>query len=71
MEELKKAYGLEYEFQGISFSKNEQKEEWFLKVNPNGRIPALTDGEHNVFESVAVNQYLIEKYDKVRESLVR
>lgn len=64
LEELKKAYGLEYEFQGISFSKNEQKEEWFLKVNPNGRIPALTDGEHNVFESVAVNQYLIEKYDK-------
>jgi glutathione S-transferase len=64
LEELKKAYGLEYEFQGISFSKNEQKEEWFLKINPNGRIPALTDGEHNVFESVAVNQYLIEKYDK-------
>jgi glutathione S-transferase len=35
-----------------------------LKINPNGRIPALSDGEHNVFESVAVNQYLIEKYDK-------
>lgn len=64
LEELKKAYGLDYEFQGISFSKNEQKEEWFLKINPNGRIPALTDGELNVFESVAVNQYLIEKYDK-------
>ena len=35
-----------------------------MKINPNGRIPALTDGELNVFESVAVNQYLIEKYDK-------
>jgi len=22
---------------------NEQKEDWFLKINPNGRIPALTD----------------------------
>lgn len=65
MEELKKAYGLQYEFTGLSFSKNEQKEESFLKVNPNGRIPALTDGEHNVFESAAVNQWLVEKYDKV------
>ena len=25
----------------ISLSKNEQKEEWFLKINPNGRIPAI------------------------------
>lgn len=29
-----------------------------------GRIPALTDGNHNVFESGAVNQWLVEKYDK-------
>lgn len=21
----------------------EQKEDWYLKINPNGRIPALTD----------------------------
>jgi glutathione S-transferase len=36
-----------------------------LKVNPNGRIPALTDGDNNIFESASVNQWLIEKYDKV------
>ncbi|KAG7553578.1 hypothetical protein FFLO_03010 [Filobasidium floriforme] len=64
LEELKRAYVIEYEFASLSFSKNEQKEESFLKVNPNGRIPALTDGDHNVFESGAINQWLVEKYDK-------
>jgi hypothetical protein len=33
--------GLEYNVRAISMSKNEQKEAWFLKINPNGRIPAL------------------------------
>ncbi|KAJ1551664.1 hypothetical protein HK096_005383 [Nowakowskiella sp. JEL0078] len=35
--------GLKYNFYNIDFSKNEQKEDWFLKINPNGRIPALVD----------------------------
>ncbi|KAH7117223.1 hypothetical protein B0J13DRAFT_630152 [Dactylonectria estremocensis] len=42
---------------------NEQKESWFLKINPNGRIPAITDtftdGEQlRVFESGAILEYL-------------
>ncbi|KAF5018633.1 hypothetical protein F66182_9383 [Fusarium sp. NRRL 66182] len=47
---------------------NEQKEDWFLKINPNGRIPALTDrldgNEIRVFESGAMLQYLVDRYDK-------
>jgi glutathione S-transferase len=35
----------------IDIRKNVQKEEWFLEINPNERIPALTDGEQRVFES--------------------
>jgi glutathione S-transferase len=35
-----------------------------------GRIPALTDGDHNVFESGAINQWLVEKYDKVSRKRV-
>ena len=33
--------GVPYNLRPISLSKNEQKEDWYLKVNPNGRIPAL------------------------------
>ena len=33
--------GLEYETHPINMGENEQKEEWFLQINPNGRIPAI------------------------------
>jgi len=59
--------GLKYDTKAISFSKNEQKEEWFLKINPNGRIPAIVDKSNNdfpVFESGAIMLYLVDKYDK-------
>eukprot|EP01112_Ceratiomyxa_fruticulosa_P023230 TRINITY_DN879_c0_g1_i4.p1 TRINITY_DN879_c0_g1~~TRINITY_DN879_c0_g1_i4.p1 ORF type:complete len:238 (-),score=66.34 TRINITY_DN879_c0_g1_i4:125-838(-) len=58
--------GLKYETKTIDLGKNEQKEEWFLKINPNGRIPALVDhknGDFNVFESGAILLYLVERYD--------
>ncbi|KAB5591903.1 Glutathione S-transferase, carboxy-terminal domain containing protein [Ceratobasidium theobromae] len=64
---LKDAYGLNYDFQAISFKKNEQKEPWFLKINPNGRIPALVDRSRDsfaVFESAAILLYLAQHYDK-------
>jgi len=67
LEELKAAYGLEYNFQSLSFAKNEQKEPWFLEINPNGRIPAIVDhnrGGFKVFESAAILLYLAQHYDK-------
>ena len=30
-----------YKVHAISLSKNQQKEDWYLKINPNGRIPAI------------------------------
>jgi GSH-dependent disulfide-bond oxidoreductase len=60
--------GLPYTVKPISLSKLEQKEEWFLKINPNGRIPAIVDhdnGGFQVFESGAILIYLAEKTGKL------
>ncbi|CAI6333090.1 unnamed protein product [Periconia digitata] len=60
--------GLPYKVEKIEIQKNTQKEPWFTAINPNGRIPALTDtftdGETiNLFESGSIMQYLVERYD--------
>lgn len=46
---------------------NRQKEPWFIKLNPNGRIPVLVDRSRNnfvVFETAAIILYLAQHYDK-------
>lgn len=40
---------------------------WFLKINPNGRIPAILDGDQRVFETGAIMLYLTDKYDPERK----
>jgi glutathione S-transferase len=56
--------GLAYETHAVDLSKNEQKQPWFLAINPNGRIPAIVDrdlGGLAVFESGAIMIHLAEK----------
>ena len=60
--------GLPYTVRPISLGKLEQKEDWFLKINPNGRIPAIIDHANDdfaVFESGAILVYLAEKTGKL------
>lgn len=60
--------GLPYRVHALSFDKKEQKSADFLKINPNGRIPAIVDranGDFAVFESGAILIYLAEKTGKL------
>ncbi|KAI0470938.1 glutathione S-transferase GstA [Xylariaceae sp. FL0804] len=61
--------GLKYKVTAIEMSKNVQKEPWYLEINPNGRIPAMTDTFTDgkpirLFESGSILQYLADRYDK-------
>ncbi len=53
--------GIEYEHIPTSFAGDSKKPE-YLAVNPNGRIPALVDDDLVLFESMAINLYLANKY---------
>ena len=60
--------GLPYSVRHIRLDKKEQKEPWYLKINPNGRIPTIIDhdnGDFAVFESGAIMIYLAEKTGKL------
>jgi GST-like protein len=59
--------GLPYEAHRIEFSKNDQRTDEFLSLNPNGKIPAVLDPDGpegrplGLFESGAILLYLAEK----------
>jgi len=53
--------GLDYELELVDLGKNEQKRPAYLAINPNGKIPALVDGETKIFESGACLEYLADK----------
>ncbi len=53
-----------YELRVLDLAGGEQKQDWFLVINPNGRIPAIVDrgnGDFAVFESGAIMLYLAER----------
>ena len=56
--------GLDYELVPIDTLKGEQHSPAYLGVNPNGKTPALVDGEVTVFDSSAILLYLAAKCGK-------
>jgi len=60
-----------YKVYNINLNEMEQKKDWYLKINPNGRIPAIVDRDEDdfaVFESGAILIYLAEKTGKLLPS---
>jgi GSH-dependent disulfide-bond oxidoreductase len=63
--------GLAYHTHAVDISKGEQHRPDFIAINPNGRIPAIVDGDGpggkpiRVFESGAILIYLAEKTGKL------
>lgn len=53
---------LPYEVIPVDLSKKEQKTPEYLKMNPYGKVPVLTDDSTVLYESLIINEYLEEKY---------
>jgi glutathione S-transferase len=56
--------GVAFTLKEIDMRAKEHKSPEFLKINPNGKVPALTDGDVTLFESMAINHYIAEAYKK-------
>ncbi len=56
--------GLDLEMEVVDILKGKQRDPEFLAINPNGKVPALVDGELSLWESNAVMSYLAGKAEK-------
>jgi glutathione S-transferase len=58
MEELE----LNYDVVPVDLRAKEHKSPEYLRLNPNGKVPCLVDGDFTLWESIAINHYLCEKH---------
>jgi glutathione S-transferase len=54
--------GQKYDLVLVDRAKNGQKSEEYLKINPNGRIPTLVDGDLVLFEAAAIVLHLVDQH---------
>lgn len=57
-----KLIGAPYELVHVDYFKGEHKAEPYLSLNPNASVPALTDGDFELWESNAMLQYAADKF---------
>ncbi|XP_019619592.1 PREDICTED: glutathione S-transferase theta-1-like isoform X2 [Branchiostoma belcheri] len=57
-----KANNIVYKDHPVAIRKGEHKSEWFLKINPMGKLPAINDNGFILTESVAILKYLAVRY---------
>ncbi|WP_414473764.1 glutathione S-transferase family protein [Microvirga sp. M2] len=54
--------GAPFEMRLVDRDNNAQKSPEYLKLNPNGRIPVLADGDLVLFETVAIALHLVDRF---------
>ena len=54
--------GKPYELERFTLGQKEMRGPDYTKINPNGRVPTLVDGDTTITESTAIAQYLGAKY---------
>lgn len=59
---MAKELGLEYDNIQINFADGGSRTPEYLKINPNGHVPAIDDDGVVLWESMAINLYLAKKY---------
>lgn len=60
--------GIDYDLKIFDLSTKVQKEPWYEKINPNGKVPAIIDHDRNdfiLFESNAILHYLADREGKL------
>lgn len=55
-----------YEFQLLDMRVGEHLQPDFLAINPFGKVPAIADGDLQLWESGAILLYLAEKFEQVK-----
>ncbi|NMF58953.1 glutathione S-transferase family protein [Pseudanabaena yagii] len=55
-----------YEFQLLDMQAGEHLQPDFLAINPFGKVPAITEGDFQLWESGAILLYLADKYEQVK-----
>jgi glutathione S-transferase len=51
-------------FEHIALEMKDIRAPEFTKINPNAKVPTMIDGDLTLFESMAINLYLANKYNK-------
>src|ERR1700760_2663002 len=56
--------GVAYRLRGVDLMAGVENDPEFLAINPGGFIPALTDGDVTMVESIAIMEYLLARYGR-------
>ncbi|HEY9832323.1 MAG TPA: glutathione S-transferase family protein [Stenomitos sp.] len=61
--------GIPYEFILLDLQAGEHRQPEYLAINPIGKVPAIVDGDFQLWESGAILFYLAQKYGNLPSSL--